>query len=215
MSTAAAETWAVVAFAWAALMAVYAWANWRIRHPSPPRPPPSFYWPSAWRGQNGASARAPRKAQDGRQKSPGIWTWLDPVAGVRLKRLPEQESALAQLPSETAARPEASQARVCPECGASFASRWPQQMFCSPAHKAAFHNLQIKRGFVLTPLMEVWRAESKRAGGDRELAAYAFREGCALLDLYAQEDRDAGRDASLVIAAKRNARWRARDKDAA
>ena len=106
-------------------------------------------------------------------------------------------------------------ARICPECGVAFELKRPTspQLFCTPAHKVRFYNLQIKRGLQLTPLMQTWRTAQPRykSGASRELAAHAYGEACRLLDQYGKDDRAAGRDPSLVIAEKHLQGWRAGD----
>ncbi len=79
--------------------------------------------------------------------------------------------------------------RICPECNQPFATQNRKRLFCSDAHKLAFHNRCAARGKVLIPLAMAWR--TKRGGGGT--AKKALAEMCRLLDRYAAEDREAGR----------------------
>lgn len=98
--------------------------------------------------------------------------------------------------------------RVCPECGVSFAPHHVAQAFCTPVHKTAFHNRNMKRGQVLLPLAQIYR-QGKR--GRTEDRAYAFGEMCRLLDAWNAEDAKAGRSPESVVARKRAAGWTAAD----
>lgn len=100
---------------------------------------------------------------------------------------------------------------TCPECGARFVRKGGRQMFCSPAHKVAFYNLQTTRGTVIGPLLATARLGGRYKGADRELAAYARREADALINRWIIEDREAGRDAALIVADKMARCWRAAD----
>jgi len=62
--------------------------------------------------------------------------------------------------------------------------------FCTPAHKAAFHNRSSARGRVVIPLLMCTRIQRDRKG---TTAPRAWGEARALLDKYAAEDKAAGR----------------------
>lgn len=79
--------------------------------------------------------------------------------------------------------------RVCPECNQPFETQNRKRLFCSDAHKLAFHNRCAARGKVLIPLAMAWR--KKRGSGDT--AKKAMAEMCRVLDGFASEDREAGR----------------------
>lgn len=81
----------------------------------------------------------------------------------------------------------------CPECGASFARTAPRQMFCSPAHKATFHNRQTVRGRVLTPLSIADRITRGGSRGDKVTGRAARGDAQKLMDRWAADDREAGR----------------------
>ena len=70
--------------------------------------------------------------------------------------------------------------------------------------------MSARRGKILTPLALVWR-QGRNRKQDAKLAAYALTELAALLDAYARNDREAGRNPSLVVAVKHEAGWRAAD----
>lgn len=104
--------------------------------------------------------------------------------------------------------------RICPECGAAFTAHHGRQTFCSTAHQTKFHDVMARRGKVMMPLALSWRSgrnigktNAKRKGH----AAYAFGEMCKLLDQWAEVDRIAGRDPSLITAGKADASWSAVD----
>lgn len=84
-------------------------------------------------------------------------------------------------------------ARVCPECGAPLPSAAWRQLFCSPAHKAAFHNRQTVRGRTLTPLVIADRITRGGSRGDVATGRSARNRAQRLMDRWAAEDRDAGR----------------------
>jgi hypothetical protein len=98
--------------------------------------------------------------------------------------------------------------RICPECGARFIAGNGRQRFCTTAHQAKFHDVMKTRGKVAVPFMLAWRQGKRGATDDTR---YALQELSALADQWALEDRDAGRDAKLIVAAKRLAAWRAAD----
>jgi hypothetical protein len=84
------------------------------------------------------------------------------------------------------------------------------RLFCSTACRRAFHNLQMKRGAVLTPLVLTWRGGKRGAGAN---STWAFREFCALADRWRAEDAKAGRRTDDVMTAKREGGWLAVDLD--
>ena len=99
--------------------------------------------------------------------------------------------------------------RTCPQCGTTFTPKSRRVVFCSPAHAKAFHNLDLARASALMPLLQAWRAG--KHGASPEVTRFGFKEACALLDRYNAEDRAAGRRASLLVAEKLEAGWRASD----
>ncbi len=84
------------------------------------------------------------------------------------------------------------------------------RLFCSTECRKAFHNLQMKRGAVLTPLALTWRGGKR---GSSENSTWAFAQMCALLDRWRQEDARDGRMTTDVMAAKREGGWLAVDLD--
>lgn len=99
--------------------------------------------------------------------------------------------------------------RVCPECSASFMGG-PDALFCSTAHKTAWHNRAGGRGRNAVPLMQAWRGGRGRKGD--EMASWAYGELCALADLYNEEDRRAGRiPAAEYLRPRKALGWKAVD----
>lgn len=98
---------------------------------------------------------------------------------------------------------------TCPECLASFAGD-VTAVFCTPAHKQAFHNRAMKRGKVLVPMLLAWRAaKSKRKD---PVGAWAFGEICWMADMWNAEDRAAGRMAAgTYLLPKHRSGWSAVD----
>ena len=84
--------------------------------------------------------------------------------------------------------------RRCPECLGDVDTRldW-RKMFCSDAHRQAFHNRQLKRGRTLVVLCMAERIT--RSGWCRRKAAgiLARQRSRRLMDRWAREDREAGR----------------------
>jgi len=97
---------------------------------------------------------------------------------------------------------------TCPECGASFARKHHRQVFCTPAHKTRFYNVQCKRGVVMGPLLAVWARGRRKP---TEQTRYAFAQMCALESEWAREDKAAGRNPALVVAIKQELGWIAAD----
>lgn len=87
----------------------------------------------------------------------------------------------------------ASSAHRCPECSEPFRRIHPRQLFCSNAHKIAFHNRQTVRGRTLAPLAMAARITRNGSRGDTETGKKARSESTFLLDRWAREDREAGR----------------------
>ncbi len=86
--------------------------------------------------------------------------------------------------------------RPCPECMKPFEPKVPNQLFCCPAHNAAWNNRATARGRVLTPLSIVARITRNGTRGTEE-ARRVGREASnahnALIQRYRDEDRAAGR----------------------
>lgn len=89
--------------------------------------------------------------------------------------------------------------RTCPECGVTFTTPTHDRLFCTDAHKAAFHNRSSKIGRSLVPLAMGWRAGRNHKGNSPEAkamrasAARCFSEMCAILDVAVTDDRVSGR----------------------
>lgn len=102
--------------------------------------------------------------------------------------------------------------RVCPECGEDFETDAAAAVFCSDAHKAAFHNRSSKIGRSLVPLAQAWRlgrnakGQSPRAKALRASAARAFGEMCRLIDAANTDDLGAGRVDKLFYVRGRSRR---------
>lgn len=98
--------------------------------------------------------------------------------------------------------------RTCPLCGEPFIATNGRSAYCTPAHRIAFDRLWEARGKILGPLAAVWRTGKRGRTADR---AYALAELCRLLDLYAAEDKAAGRRPDVVVARRRESGWSAAD----
>lgn len=86
--------------------------------------------------------------------------------------------------------------RTCPECGKLFEPNVRNQLFCTPAHKAAWNNRATVRGRVLTPLSIAARVTRNGTRGTpeaREIGRRASNAHNALIQQYRDEDRAAGR----------------------
>ena len=82
---------------------------------------------------------------------------------------------------------------ACPECGAER-PLGTRSMFCSPQHKAAFHNRQTVRGRVLTPLaMAVRQTRGGSRGDFAKLGRALRRQADRMMQKWTDEDRAAGR----------------------
>lgn len=105
--------------------------------------------------------------------------------------------------------------RQCQECGKDFSANRPQQAFCCPAHKTAFHNRSMKRGKVMIPLLMTWQSVRGAPGSEEaEVRAYARARVEELSMLWREEDKGAGRPSMYPIAkAKMDAAWRGVDLD--
>lgn len=99
--------------------------------------------------------------------------------------------------------------RHCPECSAPFETNTKDRLFCTDAHKAAFHNRSSKIGRALVPIAMAWRlarnakgdspeARARRAAGNR-----ALNELVTLLDRACAEDRTEGRMSKLDYVMQR------------
>jgi hypothetical protein len=129
-------------------------------------------------------------------------------------REPARPQALALPPSIDAAASEQAcntQAQlVCQECGEPFAQARSTQIFCCPAHKAAFHNRNMKRGKVVLPLL-LTMTSLRRAKKGSLAAAQCSQARAWVYELAARwerEDKLAGRaPMALVTQAKMEARW--------
>ncbi len=93
--------------------------------------------------------------------------------------------------------------RTCPECSARFETHVHDRLFCTDAHKSAFHNRSSKIGRSLTPLAMAWRAgrnakgQTAQARALRASAARAFSDMCRVLDVAVTDDRENGRTPKL------------------
>lgn len=107
------------------------------------------------------------------------------------------------MPSKTPEDSPMKVKRTCPECGVEFTTPDLEKMFCTPAHRAAFHNRSSKVGRSLVPLAQAWRdgrnakGNSPRAKALRASAARAFADMCRVLDAAAADDRVVGRQSKL------------------
>lgn len=100
---------------------------------------------------------------------------------------------------------------TCPECGITVEKTEKRQVFCSREHGKRFYNLQTKRGTIIGPLLATARTAGRYAGVSKELGAYARREADRLINQWIIEDRQAGRNAALIVQSKMDADWRAVD----
>lgn len=99
--------------------------------------------------------------------------------------------------------------RPCPECGVTFTPHHHAQTFCTTKHQQAFHKLMAKRGQIMVPFALVWRRG--KHGKNRDDASFSMQTHAQLTDAWNAEDRAAGRDPTLIVAAKRAAKWKAVD----
>lgn len=99
--------------------------------------------------------------------------------------------------------------RTCPECGERFIAHHGRQRFCKPAHKSAFSARNRERGKMIVPLLQVWRTGRNRANGGA--GKYAFSNICALIDLWNEEDRKAGRRPEVQVRDRISSGWTAVD----
>lgn len=99
--------------------------------------------------------------------------------------------------------------RHCPECSDPFVTMTKDRLFCTDAHKAAFHNRSSKIGRALVPIAMAWRlarnakghspeALARRAAGNR-----ALNEMVTLLDRACADDREQGRMSKLDYVMQR------------
>lgn len=106
----------------------------------------------------------------------------------------------ADTPNAPAKRARTFGRRTCAECGEQFVATHPGSQFCTKEHKTAFHNRQKGRASVIAYAMAY-----RQKRGAKGLGADCFKEMCRLLDLFNEEDRNAGRPsaASYVEGMKR------------
>lgn len=99
---------------------------------------------------------------------------------------------------------------TCPECSVKFTPTKPgRQAFCCVAHKERFHNTMSARGRVVMPLL-LARSMGRHTKG-AQLGGYCRREADALIARFNIEDRECGRNPSLVARHKMSIGWRACD----
>ncbi|MFN3585776.1 hypothetical protein [Phenylobacterium sp.] len=95
---------------------------------------------------------------------------------------------------------------ICPECGVAFAPSHHRQLFCTPAHKAAYNNRQVSRGFTPFFLAQVWQAaRARRDPESREVAREAFALLCRAARDANADDREAGRADPVRVFLQRRA----------
>lgn len=82
---------------------------------------------------------------------------------------------------------------LCAECLTPMSAKVPRAMFCSPEHRAAWHNRQTVRGRVLTTLAMVTRATRGGSRGDKETGREARIQADRLMQQWKDDDREAGR----------------------
>lgn len=101
--------------------------------------------------------------------------------------------------------------RRCQECGEAFSGRLSTQIFCSPAHKSAFHNRSMKRGKVLMPLFLCASANRRARKGTPEYERCQFARNAIyqLASRWEREDKLARRPTmDTSVQAKIDASWR-------
>ena len=91
----------------------------------------------------------------------------------------------------------------CPECRCTFVRRHPGQLFCTPAHGAAWNNRATVRGRVLTPLAIVARLTRNGTRLDRETGSRAASDQHSLITRWRDEDAAAGRMSHTEYLARR------------
>jgi hypothetical protein len=94
--------------------------------------------------------------------------------------------------------------RTCAECGQSFKCAPGPKKFCSNEHRKAFDNRNRARGYLIVPLVQMWR---KGKNGRTEDTAYALQQMARLADLWNEEDKAAGRRPDLVVSRRNQACW--------
>lgn len=84
--------------------------------------------------------------------------------------------------------------RRCPECLAVVdTSKNYRALFCSDAHRTAYHNRQTVRGRKLVPLVMAERITRSGYCRDKATGILARQKSRQLMDLWNREDREAGR----------------------
>ncbi len=101
--------------------------------------------------------------------------------------------------------PQAPSRHRCPECSEVIQPVHPRQLFCSTAHKTAFHNRWTVRGRALAPVAVAARITRDGSTGDTDIGKKARRESRHLMDRWAREDREAGR---MTMVDYMRERWR-------
>lgn len=96
--------------------------------------------------------------------------------------------------------------RTCPECSRNFETKSRTKLFCSNAHKTAFHNRCGARGKVLIPLAMAWRG----GRGSTDSAKMAFTKMNTKLDEWNAEDCQAGRMPMREFVEQGFKRWQRR-----
>lgn len=81
-------------------------------------------------------------------------------------------------------------------------------VFCTAAHKDAFHNRQAKRGKIMMPLILAWRG----GRGQKDVSKWAWAQVAALADKWNAEDKAAGRTPMInYVVPKMRRNWSAAD----
>ena len=96
--------------------------------------------------------------------------------------------------------------RPCPECMRLFEPNVANQLFCCPAHNAAWNNRQTKRGRVLTGIdmaAYITRNGTRGPAEHREAGKRAGRDRHRLIQRWRDEDAQAGRMAHPEYNARR------------
>lgn len=94
----------------------------------------------------------------------------------------------------------------CPECLTIFAARERRQLFCCPAHKAAWNNRQTVRGRQLVPfdmVARLTRGGTRGTPAERATGKRAARDHHKLTQRFRDEDHAAGRMAMVEYQRRR------------
>lgn len=104
--------------------------------------------------------------------------------------------------------------RVCAECGVSFLPHNGRQRFCTVEHKRRFWKVMEVRGRLLMPFGLADRGLTHSRDPDRKaLSTWSRSQKDGMLRRWAQDDRKAGRDASLIAAQRKAECWSYVDVD--